>query len=363
MGKSQHKKKVREAAVVARAAQNGIAAKSHPRVLNVPESFISEATSATAASAEHVQADTVPAPSGPIECSIQVTEAGVTVEGTNGTEVIVAKTRLFFERIVVSSKAPDSKVLFTVASPRPKNEIGAAVRARVAASWTRISSRASTWAARTGALVLWLIGASFIASDIGLVGRLLTTVGASSSWEPHFLLVLLAFVMLALSRRGSFRGLLAALYLVFAPVVLTCIITAKIFGGVVLLARLGRAIASWSVSGANWLFAIVCCSAVVKTDHPILLWISVAYLGMASVYIIVSDFYWASSPLRSVFEILGWVNSKADAQIEEFGSQLSAALESASLASDKGRDNQIDKTQKLGDGTGLPNSSKISFAV
>jgi hypothetical protein len=103
------------------------------------------------------------------------------------------------------------------------------------------------------------------------------------------------------------------LYVLVSPFVIGFVAVTKLADAFLLVGRVVAFLSSLRAALGIILTMIVACSAISKTTDHRLLWLSFVLLTIGCLFLVVSNFLWAASPLHSLFRLLNWLESHASA--------------------------------------------------
>lgn len=219
----------------------------------------------------------------------------------------------FFHFLIASLSTKDKPRIVVVARRLPAEVFEAASK-----WWTK-------WIHRSTAALLWAIFASYLfAKQHGLVGWLFERYWepGKSAWEGLALATLIALLLVGGHIWGPKKAGLAALYILFFPIVAIFIIGAKLFSALGMLSLVVRSVGSISVTGANWILIAVAAVAIDRTSASWLVVICTIYLGISALYIVLSNFYWVTTPFESVVRFAEWTHRLAAPAVESAQQEL-----------------------------------------
>lgn len=228
-------------------------------------------------------------------------------------------------------------------------------RRRTSAVFESVSKWWTKWLHRAAAATLWMLFGSYLFMDKGVVGIAMDRIWiqGKSVWEPQALAILIALLLILSWAVGAKRSGLAALYVFFFPFVALWVAASKAFGTASVIALSIRTVGSFSISGANWILLIVACIAVDRTSSPWIVVVSTAFLAIGVVYVVLSNFYWVTTPFNSVLQFAHWAQrtawgaaSKTQNELVQLVAKISGAR---AAAREKLRDEIVTKAKAIAD--------------
>ena len=184
------------------------------------------------------------------------------------------------------------------------------------------------WLSRIGAAIIWLLYASYIFRRPGLLGEILdrTWAPGKSTWEGAILLLVLAGLLVAVSRIETKRAFLASAYIVFFPFTALFILLSNLVGTASLARALISTIGSLSLRGANWLLLLVACIVVDRSSSNFITGLCTLFLALSGLYIVSANFQWVTNPLSSTVNLADWVSKLATGALQKTDAELATLI-------------------------------------